>query len=408
MGFLFKRNNSIKYGIIVDIGSGSVLASIIASDSEKLHPDILWSRREYTKQRQNDSLSISSKNIITSLVNVLMTLDAEGRKAMTEIVGHQKLTVIQVTIAAPWSYTVAKTITYKNDEPFEISKELVDELIRTAQKKVHEEIFESEKVRELGLSIISKSTIQLFGNGYLFNVTNKQKVSELKLIQISAAAQKFLTTAVDDIRDKLFPETKLYLNSFMLPFFSIMKESVATTGEYCLVDITYEATEIGVVRNGFLNYCTHTPIGSFTIAREISKVLSITPEEAYGYLNEKNFLQLLNEHGDKQKAQVKEIVQNYKDVVSELFKETGDALSIPRKIYLHSNLKSEPFFNEQIAWAANAATKMNPDVCNVTKRILNKSYTDEEIQALNSSTGDTSLLISARFFHTQANGNKFK
>lgn len=255
MGFLsLNKNSDTRFGVIIDIGSGSVLASIIASDPTKSHPDVIWSKREYTPQRQSSSVNDNSKSVMTSLLNVLMLLDSQGRKAFYEKTGLQKLPTIQITIAAPWSYTVTKSITYSNNSEFEVSSELVEELLRTTQQKVQEELLENEKINKLGLSIIVRTIIQISANGYPIMITGKQKATSIVVVQASAAAQKYLTDAIGDAKSKLFPESDLYQYSFMLPFFYVMNELSSSTTEYCLVDITYEATEIGIVREGILNY----------------------------------------------------------------------------------------------------------------------------------------------------------
>ncbi len=110
MGFFSKNTSGIRYGVIVDIGSGSVLASIVSSDPSKSHPEIIWSKREYTPQKKSNTLNDRARSVMTSLLNVLMSLDSEGRKVLYEKTSVQKLPTIQFTIAAPWSYTVTKTI----------------------------------------------------------------------------------------------------------------------------------------------------------------------------------------------------------------------------------------------------------------------------------------------------------
>ncbi len=408
MGFFSIKKNNVRYGVIVDIGSGSVLASIVASDSTKTHPDIIWSKREYTPQRQSKSIADSAKSVMTSLFNVLMLLDSEGRKVFYEKTGEQKLPLIQVTIAAPWSYTVTKTISYSNNKEFEVSSELIEELLRTAQQKVQEELLENEKVNKLGLSIIVRTTMQIAANGYPIAVNNNQDALTVVVIQASAVAQKYLTDAIADTKDKLFPDAQISQYSFMLPYYYVMNNIGNTTLEYCLVDITYEATEIGVVREGVLNYCTHVPKGSFTIAREIAQILSITPEEAYGYLEESDFSSFLSQYTDAQKQAVSMVIDQYQDDLARLFKETGDSLAIPKKIYIHGNLKTEPFFNKQIISAAGKATKMKHATYNVTSELIVNNYSQEELELIKQTKVDTALLISAQFFHMNDYHSKFE
>lgn len=408
MGLFSLGQNKIRYGVLIDIGSGSVLVSIVASDSTKTYPDIIWSKREYTPLRHINLVSDSAKSVMTSLMNVLMALDSEGRKVFFEKTGHQKLQKIQVTVTAPWSYTVTKTISYQNNEEFEVSLTLIEELLRTAQQKAQEEMLENEKVNDLGLAIVARTTIQVIANGYQIEVTGKQKALSLKVAEASAVVQEYLIKAIDDSQEKMFPGTTLKKHSFMLPYFYVIRDINPITSEYCLVDITYESTEIGIVRDGVLNYCTHTPCGAFSIAREISNTLSVPLAEAYGYLYEQDFSAFLTKYTEKQKKEVEEIMKAYQKNIAEIFKETGDSLSIPKRIYLHSNYKTEPLFNTQISNAATMVTNAQHAVYNVTSELLTKHYPSEVAENLKRSEQDTAQLISAQFFHTLHLHDKFE
>lgn len=408
MGFFSLGQNKIRYGVLIDIGSGSVLVSIIASDPAKTYPDIIWSKREYTPLRHINQVADSAKSVMTSLMNVLMTLDSEGRKTFFEKTGQHKLHNIQVAISAPWSYTVTKTISYQNNEEFEVSFTLIEELLRTAQQKAQEEMLENEKVNNLGLEIVARTTIQVMANGYPVEITGKQKALSLKVAEASAVVQEYLIKAIDDLQEKVFPSTNLKKYSFMLPYFYIIRDLNSTTSEYCLIDVTYESTEIGIVRDGVLNYCTHTPYGSFSIAREISNTLSVPLAEAYGYLCNQDFSSYIIKYTEKQKKEIEQIIESYRMHLAEIFKETGDSLSIPKRIYLHSDLKTESFFNKQIAEAATLATGAQHAVYDVTTELLTKHYPNDISNALKASEQDTALLISAQFFHSLHLHDKFE
>ena len=406
---LFGTNaTSVRYGALIDIGSGSVLVAIIASDPLKTHPDVIWSKREYAPLRDINSVTESAKNVMTSLLNALMKLDSEGRAAFKEATGKSKLPETQIAIAAPWSYTVTKSITYEHDETFTLSEDLIDELLRTAHKKVGEEIEDNEQVHNFDLSVISRSTTGVIANGYPVRAILDQQINTLKLIESSSIAQDYLIEAIREVKDKVLPGSDLFMYSFILMYYYVLKDLTPDTNEFCLVDVTYEATEIGIVREGILNYCTHTPFGAFSIAREIAAVLKIPLEEAYGYLHEEDPLTLLTERTTTERKEVAQIFTNYQAKITELFHETGDTLAIPKKIYLHGDLETETFFKTQVAKAAKTATKSSHAVFLVSFELLTKYYETEAKDNLLQKNLDTALLISAQFFHTTEYHKKFK
>ncbi len=410
MGLFTAKNNSPRYGVLVDIGSGSVLASIVASDPNKTHPEIIWSAREYTPFREVDEMSVGAKSIKTSLMNVFMRLDSEGRKVLVETVGGRQpeLSLMQVTITSPWSYTVTKTITYQQDEEFTVSDQMIDELLKTAEKKVMEELKENEKMYQLDLSLVSRTTADVVANGYSTKLLRKQQAKDLRLFQTNAVAQNNILKALVETKNKTVVNSDLEVYSFMLVFFYVIKDLFPTANDYCLVDVTYEATELCVVRDGVLRYCTNIPFGAYSIAREISSVTSVPLQEAYNYLGKENMQYLLEKCSEKQKKEVEYIFEKYNDRLVDLFRETGDSLYLPKRIFLHSNLKTESFFKKNIITSAEKVTNSSHAVYNVSERLLTEYYSDEASENLTNSHHDTALLISAQFFHTKAHHLKFE
>lgn len=408
MTFFSHKDNTVRYGVVVDVGSGSVLASIVESDQTKTYPKVIWSRREYAPLRQIDSLNSTVKSIMTSLINVLMILDVEGRRSLQDLNAKAKISDLQFTIAAPWSYTIAKTISYNSDKEFTVDDDFLSELLRMAEKKVYEDLKENEKIHKLGLSLISRITADVVANGYSIEVKGKQKANSLEVIELDAITQTGIVAEIKEIQSKMFPGTKLQQYSFMMAFYYAILDLYSETTECCLVDVTYEATEIGIVRDGVLQYCTHVPHGVITLAREVSVILSVSLEESLAYLKETSFDAILAKYSERQKADVAAVFSSYEDSLVTLFHETGDKLSIPKGIFLHSDLSFSSFFKKKITDGANHATKSSHVVYNVTGDLLTKRYPKEERALVNSKKQDTAMLISAQFFHTHNYARQFE
>ena len=171
--------------------------------------------------------------------------------------------------------------------------------------------------------------------------------------------------------------------------------------EYCLIDITNEATEIGVVRDGILRYCTHTTAGLSTIARDVAIALDIPLDEAQAFLREPYHSHAMETLAATKKSAIEKILETYRTAVTDLLHETGDSLSIPKTILLHGGQQTEAFFTSQIEMAAKNATGLTHTVHTVTTELLTKNYTEAERVALEQIAPDTALLVAAQFFHKQ-------
>jgi cell division ATPase FtsA len=408
MSFFSSSTSNKRYGAIFDIGSGSVLVSIVYSNPESLHPQVIWSRREHVPLRNIESLEQSSKAVMTALIDSAVTLDSAGRKVLHKFDAKAEINEVQCSISAPWSYTVTKTINYNQEKPFSVHETLIKELLDSIQTKVIEELTKNEALRDLSLEIVTKENLGITANGYRVSKPEGSTASSLTVSQATVVTQKYLTDSIDDVQKKMLPKADIHKLSFILLFHFINRELLKRKQDTCLVDVTFEATEIGIVREGILTYCTHMPFGSFSLAREIAQALKVPLDEAFGYLHTEKPLSFLDDLSDKQKEEIETILEAFTEKLSNLFKETGDALSIPKHITLHSDTKTESLFSGIIEKAAKRTLKTSPFVVPISQEIIKQMYTevtkdtDEPIQA------DTTLLMSAQFFHTQQQKDSFK
>ena len=384
---LGKHGPDAIYAAIVDVGSGSVGLAIIASVPGQPEPLIIYSARERTPIRDISGLSEASKDIATAVVNAFLLLGNDGRQALEAYDGSAKISATSVSISAPWSYTIAKTVHVHGDEPFEITKSLVEDLTQQAHEEALKIIQENDLMDRLGLITISEATAEIVANGYITKNPIDQTVNDLSLTQMNGVAEQKLVNVIQDSQEKVLPSAELQQHTFTQQFHRALQSLRPDTSEACLIDVTHEATEIGVVRDGVLRYVTHVPYGSYTIAREISELCKLPKEEALGLLRVSDADQRQN-LAAATKAEIDVIIKNYEEKLSDLFTRTGDTLSVPKSIFLHTDRKTEPFFVERIAAAAKNATTLHHSVHPLTE----KMFADLTVN-------DSRILLSAYVFH---------
>ncbi|MEN9920333.1 MAG: Type pilus assembly protein PilM [Candidatus Parcubacteria bacterium] len=395
--FSFKESAE-RIGAVIDIGSASVLVSLVSSIPNQPHPRIIWSHREHAPLRNIDSLDQSSKAVMTALMNALLKLDVEGRRALRDYKSGLKVTEAQFTISAPWSYTVSKTINYAQEEPYEVSNELIEELLRAAVQKIREDLGDSESVNELGLTVITRATMDLLTNGYRVKYPIGQEAKELSISHASVVTQQYLVEHIDDLQNKIFPGTECKKTSYMLAFYCVAQDLYPDTFDTCLVHISYEATEIGIVRDGTLRYSTHTPFGSFSLAREIANITGVPLYEAFQYLHDDNPHDFIENLSESRRNEIEQVFEAYTARVADLFRQTGDELSIPKSVLLHADLKSEKFFKDITDKAARRTLKSDPLIKLVSPNLFDIMTHGEQANKPEALT-DTAMLVSAQFFH---------
>lgn len=371
------------------------------SNGSDTHPHIVWSKREFAVLNLEHDFARSIKSLLTTLMNSVMALDSEGRTALATEYDHLTLGTIQVSISAPWAYTISKVIEYERDEPFLITENIIDALTKKAAEKTMEAQRESESGDNAGLSIMTRATMDITANGYHTMTPIGQTAEAVTLTQVTAIAQTLITSAVNDLKVRLFPRAEVERYSTMLVFHCIVCDLYPTMTEYCLVDLTYEATEIAIVRDGVVHYSTHTHIGINTLVRNLAIRLNTPEADAATLLKNIYDTDTLEGLSAKEKVIVEDLFVEYRSALESLFHETGDSLSIPKVIFLHGSYNHEQFFDEQISTAAKAATNSSHTVHTISHDILLNLYNNEAKQVLLDTGIDTSVLMGAQFFHKQ-------
>lgn len=376
-------------GIVLDIGSGSVGAALVVSDCEEEKLEIVWSHREHVTLGNSETGEVTLRHIHTALINVFLQIGSVGTKELRAFDSSLRISHIQASVAAPWAHTVIKQVHYSDEHPFEVTQELLDELSTMAEKQATELILKNEFLKENGTVVLDSETIGTVTNGYNVPDVKNATTREISISHLSALAQKRTLEIINDSKNKLFPRTTLYTHSFMYLYYQVMQASTPDTKEVCLIDVTSEATEIGIIREGVLTHVIHIPYGTYTLAREIAAACDLPKEEAYTYL--KGGQGFVDTKLSKAKSNdITIILTAYEERLAKLFKTTGDTLAIPKSLFLHTDSLTEKFFATRITEAAKIATGMNHNVHKITAEFL-------QVEG----SHDTALNLSALYFHNE-------
>jgi len=394
MGFLHKQSDYV-VGVLVDIGSASVLVSYIASYPAVAKPVIIWSHREHVPLRSDGDIEQLTKNVSAALMSACLLLESTGRQVLMQALPKApRPSYVSVTVAAPWSYTITKTISYRSEELFALSSEIFDQLNQTAERTITQELKEYEVIEQLGLATATKATLALHGNGYPITSATGQAAHSASVTHATILLREHLSKTLTETRNKLFPRAKVHFSSFMLGYYLVVRDLYPALTECCLVDVTYEATEIGIVRDGVLQYCTHTQYGSYSLARDLAEAHHISPSEATGYFSSPEHMA-----EDSSATSNFDHQNHYEQKIKDILRETGDTLAIPKKIILHSTSPNEQYFSDRLTKAASAVTLGSHHCIPITQEIMQRQYSNDEIREL-TTRHDTALFISALFFHT--------
>jgi hypothetical protein len=393
------------YGATIEISSGSVLIAITESKIDSGYPTIIWSAREIAPLKITRDSEESVKQLMSSLMTAVLSIEQDGRQRLLTHNPSARIEKLTILISAPWSFTVSKVIKYEQDDSFTVTTDLIETLTAAAQKKIDEERVEDDMATRHGLSVLERSTTNIFLNHYATKKPIGKTAHSLVLTQMSTIADAYVINAVRELTDKVLARVETHTTTAIVAFNTVVRDLFKDTTEYCLVDVSYEATEIAIVRGGTIRYCTHAPYGINTIARGLAEQLSIPHAEAYSLLREPYYTTAMEQFNEKQKSAVGAVLGSYQEIVTKLFQETGDNLAIPKIVILHGANSSEYFFKLLMSIATKAATNTTHTVYAITDAIFEQRYSTEAKHAALSVIADHGQILSAQYFHITSQGD---
>lgn len=373
------------------------MLSIIESCPTAAAPTVIWHHREYTTISQTNDPNRVAKKIATAAMNASMMFNNEGLRALHTHDARARITRSYATIAAPWSYTINKTVNYalENNQTFDIDTSLITHLIETAENSTESELQKHDHLAE-DLHIITHQVDTITANGYEVQDPIGQKATQLAVSHTSALAQKHIISLVDEVFTKVLPSVEIQLYSFMIVLSATVRQVFRNSSDYCLLDITHEAVEIGIVRNNSLTYCSHTANGINSLIRAISEVADVPVESAIAYLKASDPKDRVAHIPEHTHSAIEAVLEQYRAKLSTICNETGDTLAAPRTIYLHCHPVYEPFFQELITTALRGTSYQSFAVKSVGRHINTKlKATHDESKA------DTRPSLAAYFFHNE-------
>ncbi|MCA9364092.1 hypothetical protein KC727_02645 [Candidatus Kaiserbacteria bacterium] len=381
------RSSDAQYGALFDVGSGSVGVAIVRSDHTKPQPEVIYAERISTRatlmadrdeivRGMREALFTASLNLAKTGIHELRSKDSRGT-----------ISKLLVTGSAPWSYTISKNILSTHDTEVKVTKALLDDLVENAETEMTDDLEEDTISNALGLTIVERATIDVRINGYSVREPVGLRGKNISLSHITGLLQKEVLDALDEVEEKIFPNTSLSAHSFMLVNYCVLRDAFSEVDNVTIIDVTTEATEIGVVQDGVLNYSTHARHGLNTLLRSIVATTNTAREDALSLL--RGYVE--NTITDKERTRIEHYITQYAHEIAKTLKKIQQKEPVQTTLAITAPFESLAFYRTILPAIVSDATGI--EVSLLPFDILGKGGIDH-IPAQ-----DIYLAIIARFFH---------
>ncbi len=376
----------------MDVGSASVAVAIVISEPGEPQPTVVWHHTERCAIGTDADLLELAKRIAATVVNVSLEVSGLGLKALSQHDSSMRIDSMQVAVAAPWSYTVPKSVHYSADEAFTVDEKLIAELTKSAEDTATEQYANNQIFESLGLEVIDSSTTHYAANGYAVTDPVGQTLQELTLVRQLTICQKQLLDAVRKAHETIIPRARLSIRSFMQHMQSQVLRRVAGSTTHALVDISGDATEVGIVVDGLLQNVINNSWGHYAVARELAVITQQPPEAALALMRETQ-TGTVSDLPTNQQLQYESVRTAFAQKLTELITRTAKMSELPSHYLIHSDTGMRTFAESILRQAVQSIGTTEHSISLVSEKLIDVTALEE-----------SRLALSVAVFHT--NGAK--
>lgn len=382
------KRTSATYGALIDVGSGSVGVGIVESDQRKDTPQVIWSHRELMRvSNEIKDREEKIRQMREAFFSASLVLSTEGLKTLAEKNPKATISRILVTCGSPWSHTISRNVSYTSDKNVEVTSSLIDNLVADAEEKIEETLDESALVGKLGLHVVERATTAVRINGYTVHEAIGKHGKEIELSHIIGLIPEEILETVHEVQEKILTDTQLSAHTFMLVNYCIMRDIIPETESLCIVDVTGESTEVGIVEEGVLRESRHAPYGSHTLLRDVAKKANSTGEHA---------LSLLRAYADgtlsdDERTRIEGYLKPYNEALSEVFSTLHKHHSIPTMLSVTALSQLDAFFRAHVPVIAQEISNSEETIAEASQAAFEGLSEGDD--------PDIFIALASRFFH---------
>lgn len=373
------------YGAIIDIGSGSIGIGIVESSQENKLPTLLYTHRipmRVSAEKIRDEEQI--RRVQEAIISASMILSEEGGSALTKRNPKAKLSRLFTTCSSPWSYTVARNAHYEDAQTFTITKTLFDDLVKSTEAEIFSYVRSVPSMNST-FEVVERATVDVTVNDYPVNNPINLKGTTFGFSHIAGVVPIEIIKSINEVQDKLFPDSEMHTHTFMLVMYCVMRDLFSNMHSVCLIDVTGEATEFGIVENNLLCENSFIPYGSNTFSRDVMKQTGKPLADVH------TFLSAFENDTVLQSIDIQASMQKYEEILQSAMQDIIDRRSLPSQIIITTPRAYEKIFRKMIGMVLDTLSKKKPQIISIEQKFI------EEISK--NADGDVYLALSARFFH---------
>jgi len=267
---LKSHTDGVVYGVIFDISSESIGVSIIESKQIEKLPHVIFSHRVHIRiTKQAQSTAEYTRQMREALFSASLIISRDGLEALALHNKHARVQKIFVTCSSPWSYTVSRNVQYEGEDDMRVTRGLIDDLVKSAESEITHQIQLDDEKSVQDFQIVERATVDVRINDYPIHNPVGLKGKSISLAHITGLMPTDIIKAVYEVQEKIFPDIEVRAHTFLLVLYCVLRDLFPKTDSLCIINITGETTEFGIVEGGTLVESLTVQSGTNTVMRSM-------------------------------------------------------------------------------------------------------------------------------------------
>lgn len=277
---MFTRTSKKKPMLIFDIGSTSVGAALVLVGGNE-PPFFAHTARHWLPPVREINMARLLGLLETAVDSVGKDMVSLGVKRLAALgYGSRLPAEVHYFVAAPWYASHISTVGLLSEKPFMMTREFLARAVERERKALEETIAGTAP----GLRIFEHQILSLSANGYETENPFGKNVSDAELCVYAALAEEAVLGRFTSRIQRSFHTETVEPHSFLLAFFSCVRDIPGGGNDFLLVDVSGEVTEVSVVKDGRLRESASYPLGRNFLARSLAAACGVSCQEALSLL----------------------------------------------------------------------------------------------------------------------------
>ena len=338
MGVFWGHKKKNELILVFNIGSSSVDGALFETQRSGI-PKIIFSIQTLIKVEKKIDVDHFLLSTIKSLEVVANKIYQKGLGAPSQIF---------CVLSSPWYVSQTRIINFKKNTPFLFTEKLADELVKKEIKLFEEKHMLKYSNSNNTFRVIELKTIKMTLNGYETSEFLNKKTKELEITVFISISWEQVLKKIERAIGKYFYFKQIKFSSFVLSFFTITRDMYLKQGNFLLVDIGGEVTDISMVKKNNLRESVSFPLGCNFLTRGVATGLGCALSEA------DSFISLFRDgHAEESIAKKLTLILNklrtqWLNKFQNSLTNLSNDISIPSTIYIVIDKDLVNFFSETI------------------------------------------------------------